>query len=268
MNFSLHQAIEEVLQMNVFTLNKLKPQTVRSVLLFWQSMLMICYQFQMTLIFLNAEKKSSCDRLETTDQGEDHYILEMSIKRDRQNRTMYISQQNYAKGILKRFGMEECKPISTPMENNAKFHKLSDEDEPFDTQIYQQAIGCLTYLSTATRPDISVAVSNLSRYMSCPSKAHWTGVKRIICYLKGTIDFGLEFSCVSDENPQVIGYSDADWAGDLDTRRSTSGYVFQIGRSTVSWCSKRQATVAKLTTEAEYVALSQATREAVWLRLC
>ena len=113
-------------------------------------------------------------------------------------------------------------------------------------------------------PDISVAVSNLSRYMSCPSKAHRTGVKQIICYLKGTIDFSLKFSCVSDENPQVIGYSDADWAGDLDTRRSTSGYVFQIGKSTASWCSKRQATVAKLTAEAEYVALSQATQEAVW----
>ena len=92
--------------------------------------------------------------------------------------------------------------------------------------------------------------------MSCPSKAHWTGVKRIIHYLKGTIDFGLKLSCVSDENPQVIGYSDADWAGDLDTSRSTSGYAFQIGQSTVSWCSKRQATVAKSTTEAEYVALS------------
>ena len=87
--------------------------------------------------------------------------------------------------------------------------------------------------------------------MSCPSKAHWTGVK---------------FSCFSDENSQIIDYSDADWAGDLDTRRSTSGYVFQTGQSTVSWCSKRQATVAKSTTEAEYVALSQVTQEAVWLR--
>ena len=113
--------------------------------------------------FLNAEKKSLCDRFEMTDQGEVHYILGMSIKRDRQNRTMYISQQNYVEGILKRFGMEDCKPISTPMENFAKFHKLSDEDKPFDTQIYQQAIGCLTYLSTAPRPDISVAVNALLR---------------------------------------------------------------------------------------------------------
>ena len=211
--------------------------------------------------FLNAEKKSVCDRFEMTDQEEVHYILGMSIKRDRKNRTMYISQQNYVEGILKRFGMEDRKPISMPMENSAKFHNLSDKDEPFDTQNYQQAIGYLTYLSTATPPDISVAVSTLSRYMSCPSKAHWTGVKQIICYLKRAIDFGLKFSCVNDENPQVIGYSDADWAGDLNTRRSTLAYVFQIRQSTVSWCSKRQATVAKLTTEAEYlyVALSQAT---------
>ena len=94
--------------------------------------------------------------------------------------------------------------------------------------------------------------------MSCLSKAHWTGVKRIIRYLKGTIDFVLNFLCANDENPQAIGHSDADWTGDLDTRRSTSGYVFQIGKSTVSWCSKRQATVSKSTTEAEYVTLSQA----------
>ena len=84
--------------------------------------------------------------------------------------------------------------------------------------------------------------------------------------MKGTVDFGLKFSCTDNENPQVVGYSDADWAGDLDTRRSTSGYVYQIGQSRVSWCSKRQGTVAKSTTEAEYVALSQATQEAVWLR--
>ena len=86
--------------------------------------------------FLNAEKKSLCDSFEMTDQGKVHYILEMSIKRDRQNHTMYISQQNYVKGILRHFGMEDCNSISTPMENCVKFHKLSDEDEPFNTHIY------------------------------------------------------------------------------------------------------------------------------------
>ena len=83
--------------------------------------------------------------------------------------------------------------------------------------------------------------------------------------LEGTINFGLKFSCLSDENPQIIGYCDTDWAGDLNTQRSISGFVFQMGQSTISWCSRRQATVAKSTTEAEYVTLSQATQEAVWL---
>ena len=120
-------------------------------------------------------------------------------------------------------------------------------------------------MSTATRPDIAAAVGVLSQYMSKPSKDHWTGVKRILRYLKGTLKYGLKFS-VHEEEPELFGYSDADWAGDVDTRRSTSGYVFQIGTSTVSWSSRKQATVAKSSTEAEYVALSSATREAVWLR--
>ena len=143
-------------------------------------------------------------------------------------------------------------------------HLLNREkDVPFDQQIYQQAIGCLTYASVCTRPDIAAAVSSLSQFMSQPSVDHWSGVKRILRYIKGTLNYGLIFT----EGDSVLrGYSDADWAGDLDTRRSTSGYVFMIGDSTVSWSSKRQATVAKSTTEAEYVALSHATQEAVWLR--
>ena len=120
-------------------------------------------------------------------------------------------------------------------------------------------------MSTATRPDIAAAVGVLSQYMSRPSKDHWIGVKHVLRYLKGTLMYGLKFSA-HEEEPELFGYSDADWAGDVDTRRSTSGYVFQIGSSTVSWSSKKQATVAKSSTEAEYVALSSATQEAVWLR--
>ena len=100
--------------------------------------------------------------------------------------------------------------------------------------------------------------------MSRPSKDHWIGVKRVLRYLKGTLKYGLKFTAHGEE-PELFGYSDADWAGDVDTRRSTSGYVFQIGSSTVSWSSRKQATVAKSSTEAEYVALSSATQEAVWL---
>ena len=120
-------------------------------------------------------------------------------------------------------------------------------------------------MSTATRIDIAAAVGVLSQYMSRPSKDNWIGVKRALRYLKGTLMYGLKFSA-HEEEPELLGYSDADWAGDVDTRRSTSGYVFQIGSSTVSRSSKKQATVGKSSTEAEYVALSSATQEAVWLR--
>ena len=142
--------------------------------------------------------------------------------------------------------------------------KLADEDKPFDIKLYQQAIGCLTYAATTTRPDIAAAVSVLSQYMSAPSEDHWSGIKRILRYIKGTTNYGLHFS--SDGINNLSGYSDADWAGDTDTRRSTSGYTFHIGNALISWSSKKQATVAKSSTEAEYVALSIATQEAIWLR--
>ena len=93
--------------------------------------------------------------------------------------------------------------------------------------------------------------------MSSPSKDRWVGVKRVLRYLKGTLNFSLRFS-FNDKNAKMFGFSDADWAGDVDTQRSTSGYDFQIRNSTVSWSSKMQATVAKSTTEAGYIALSQA----------
>ena len=216
-------------------------------------------------VLLKTEKDALCERFEMVDQGEIHYILGMSIKRDRECRTLTISQTNYVEKVLRKFGMENCKPVSTLLEPGRKFQQLSQGDEPFNVQTYQQAIGCLNYMSTATRPDIAAAVGVLSQYMSRPSKDHWIGVKRVLRYLKGILMYGLKFSA-HEEEPELFGYSDADWAGDVDTRRSTSGYVFQIGSSRVSLSSKKQATVAKSSTEAEYVALSSATQEAVWLR--
>ena len=126
-------------------------------------------------------------------------------------------------------------------------------------------LGCLAYVSTATRPDIAAAVVTLSQFMSDPSKEHWIGVKRMLRYIKGTLSYGLKFS-VNDDEYDLYGFSDADWAGDADNRRSTSGYVFKVADFTVNWCRKKQATVAKSTTEAEYVALSQSTQEAFYLR--
>ena len=119
------------------------------------------------------------------------------------------------------------------------------------------------YAMLGTRPDIAYAVSVVSRYGSNPNEAHWKAVKRIFRYLRHTVNHQLVFR--GDLKP-LSGYTDADWAGDQDTRRSTSGYVFDVGSAAISWSSKRQPTVALSTCEAEYIGQTQATKEAVWLR--
>ena len=210
-----------------------------------------------------AEKEALCREYDMVDNGEISSVLGLKITRDRRGRVLTISQPSYLLEMLKRFRMESCNPVSTPLEPGRQFTKMDENDVAFDQQIYQQAIGCLTYASVCTRPDIAAAVGVLSQFMSQPSENHWSGVKRILRYIKGTLNFGLKFTA---GDGVLRGYSDADWAGDFDTRRSTSGYAFKIGNATVSWSSKRQATVAKSTAEAEYVALSYATQEAVWLR--
>ena len=215
-------------------------------------------------LMLEKEKALLRDKFEMVDKGEAHYVLGMIIRRNREHKLLSICQPTYLDGVLDKFNMKDCNPVTTPMEAGKHFQKRTDGEPPFDKQLYQQAVGCLTYASTSTRPDISAALGVLSQYMSDPSENHWSGIKRLLRYVKGTLNYGLKFS--ADDSNLLQGFTDADWAADLDTRRSTSGYIFRIGDATVSWCSKRQLTVARSTTEAEYVALSFAVQECIWLR--
>ena len=157
---------------------------------------------------------------------------------------MFISQRKYFESVLKHSGMENCKPISTPLEYSKHFIKLSEHQETFDKETCQQAIACLTYLSTVTRPDIAASGGLLSRLMSNQSKDHWTGINRIFRYLNGTLNYGLKFTD-NTNGTQAIGFADSDWTGDINSRCLTSGCVFQIANCTVSWPSKNKATVAK-----------------------
>ena len=213
---------------------------------------------------LEREKSKLKEKFAMVDNGPIHFMLGMVIKRDRQNRTMTIDQSEYIRNILRRFNMENCKPVAIPMDPSRKFTRTTNEDESFNITLYQQAVGCLTYASLISRPDIAAATGMLAQYMSNPSADHWSGINRVLRYLRGTIDYGLSYS--DSGNNDLVGFSDADWAGDLDTRRSTSGYTFHVGTALVSWSSRKQATVARSSTEAEYVALSSATQEAIWLR--
>lgn len=140
--------------------------------------------------------------------------------------------------------------------------KATEDEEVLDQKSYQSLIGSLMYLALCTRPDIAFAVGMLARFNSKPNQSHWTAAKRVLRYLRGTANFGVVYS----GNANLVGYSDADWAGSLDDRKSTSGYIFQVSGGPVSWRSKKQETVALSTAEAEYVALSSASQECVWMR--
>jgi hypothetical protein len=214
---------------------------------------------------LEAEKARISSEFAMDDRGEIHFILGMEVKRDRARKIITISQKAYLESVLTRFGMNECNPVSTPLETGKRFERLSEGDETVDIKLFQAAIGSLNYAAIATRPDLSLAVGLLSQHMVNPGKDHWSGIKRVLRYVKGTVDFGLRFEASNDFS--LHGYSDADWAGCTETRKSTSGQLFRIGNCSISWRSRKQSIVALSTTEAEYVAMCESAQEAVWLRV-
>ncbi|XP_048491166.1 uncharacterized mitochondrial protein AtMg00810-like [Beta vulgaris subsp. vulgaris] len=191
--------------------------------------------------------------------GELKHFLGLEVERTKDG--IFLCQQKYARDLLEKYGMLDCKPMSTPMEVNARLCSVEGKDLE-DVTMYRQLVGSLIYL-TLSRPDIAYAVSVISRFMQKPMKRHLEAVRRILRYVKGTIDYGILYR--NDKEFEVVGYCDADYAGDLDTRRSTTGYVFNLGSAAVSWCSKRQPTVSLSSTEAEYRAAAMATQECVWL---
>jgi hypothetical protein len=149
------------------------------------------------------------------------------------------------------------------MEFGIKLNKNQDIDQMTDKP-YSSLIGSLLYLSNSTRPDITFAVHRLSSYNSNPNEIHWKAAKRILKYLKKTDDLGLVFKNSNDCT--LHGYSDSDWASDLDTRRSTTGYFVTLNRNPISWCSKRQNTIALSTAEAEYMGISETIKELIWIK--
>ncbi|XP_049367923.1 uncharacterized mitochondrial protein AtMg00810-like [Solanum verrucosum] len=193
-------------------------------------------------------KEEMMQIFEMTDLGLMTYFLGMEIKPSKSE--VFICQKKYAKEILKKFQMEECKSMSTPMNKKEKLCKEDGADK-VDKGYYRSLIGCLMYL-TATRPDILFVVSLLSRFMHCASEMHLRVAKRILRYIKGTIDYGVKFEkCPSFK---LLGFSDSDWAGSADDMRSTSGHCFSLGSGIFLWSSKKQEIVAQSTVEAEFIA--------------
>lgn len=196
------------------------------------------------------------------DLGDLHYFLGIEVHKVKDG--LMLSQEKYASDLLRRVGMYECKPVSTPLSTS---EKLSVNEGtllgPQDSTQYRSVVGALQYL-TLTRPDISFSINKVCQFLHAPTTTHWAAVKRILRYVKYTVDTGLKFC----RNPSLLvsGFSDADWAGSPDDRRSTGGFAVFLGPNLVSWSARKQATVSRSSTEAEYKALANATAEIMWVQ--
>ncbi len=177
-------------------------------------------------------KKALSEKFDVKDLGELNYFLGVQVIQDHKDGKVWIGQPTFTESVLKKYGMQEAKPIKTPVNVNSKLVKASEESESADQGLYQSAVGSLlylSYLSSRKRPDIAFAVNSAARFCSNPTKEHWTAVKR---YLRGTTQFGLLYA--KGNSSDLVGYSDADWAGDCNDYKSTTGYMFQIGGTAVT----------------------------------
>jgi hypothetical protein len=221
---------------------------------------------------LTKTKQALCFEVEMTDIGPitNTTILGLQVLYNKQTRILKIFQIRYIELLLIKFKMEACNLVSTPMEPRLKLTKdnspQNDEDLAAMTNIpYKSLVGSLMHASISTRPNISYSTNSVAQYLSNPRKKHWGSAKRILRYLEGTKTLGLMYRA-SQQPFTLEGYSDANWAGNVDTRRSTSGYCFLLGNCVVSWTSRKQKSVALSSTESEYMAISKASADAIWLR--
>ncbi|KAG7598335.1 Reverse transcriptase RNA-dependent DNA polymerase [Arabidopsis suecica] len=214
-------------------------------------------------------KRELSIKFEMKDLGPAKKILGMQIIRDRPNGALWLSQGDYLNKILVTYNMEEAKLVTTPLGAHFKLSAATEEalakDEEFMKSVpYSNAVGSIMYAMIGTRPDLAYPVGVISRYMSQPAKDHWLAVKWVMRYIKGTLDTKLCYKRNADF--KIVGYCDADHGADRDKRRSITGLVFTIGGNTISWKSGLQRVVALSSTESEYMSLTEAVKEAVWLK--
>ncbi|CAM8954016.1 unnamed protein product [Rhodiola kirilowii] len=206
--------------------------------------------------------RSLSDTFPIKDLGRLHYFLGIQVAYNSEGQI--LTQKKYALDLLHRAKMENCRPTTTPISTTEKLTKNSGQLlDGNDVLKYRSMVGGLLYL-TLTRPDISFAVNKVCQFLSKPTSEHWEAVKRIMRYIKGTANMGLKFQYSSRTRLSI--FTDADWAGCPDDRRSTGGFAIFFGPNLISWSAKKQPTVSRSSTEAEYKALANGTAEAIWIQ--
>jgi hypothetical protein len=196
-----------------------------------------------------------------TDLEKMRYFLGVEVTQN--DKRIFISQQKYAREILSRFDMKQCNIVCNPIVVGNKLSK-DESGKKVDATNFKQMVGCLMHL-LATRPELAYVVCLIARYMENPTEIHFATTKRILRYLKGSLQYGILYK-KGELNCELEGWSDSDYAGDLDDRKSTSGYVYKLGSGAISWSSKKQAIVILSTTEAEFVTASSCACQGIWLR--
>jgi hypothetical protein len=206
-------------------------------------------------------------RVEIVDLGPIHWMLGIEIHRNREERTVSLSQKSYIQSIIRRFHFDDLKPVSSPMDPQVKLSinqcpSTPEERAKMKNSQYRECVGSLMYAALGTRPDITFAVAKLSKFLHNPGQHHFDAVKRVFRYLIGTADLCLTFGETARE---LTGYVDADGSQEVE-RRAVTGYAYIIDGGAVSWNSKQQELVVLSTTEAEYVAATHAAKEGLWIR--
>jgi transposase InsO family protein len=220
--------------------------------------------FTSDMIELIKVKTDLMQSFDMRDLGDLEFIVGIRVIRDRSTKKIYLDQEAYCNRILEKFGMNYANPVKTPLVSHlTPSNDLELDDSQFP---YRSVVGSLMYLMVGTRPDIAVACSELSRYLEKPSQKHVVAAKRVLRYLKGSSQLRLEFD--GNKPLQPVAFADADYANDIETRKSTTGYVVQSCGGPITWKSKIQPTVALSTTEAEYYAAAFCCQEICWIQEC
>ncbi|GJZ60536.1 retrovirus-related pol polyprotein from transposon TNT 1-94 [Tanacetum coccineum] len=213
-----------------------------------------------TLALIEKFKTSMKSEFEMSDMGEMRYFLGVEVNQGEDG--IHINQQKYAREILQRFNLEYCNSVKNPIVPGCTLVK-NNQSGFVDATLYKQMVGCVMYLAI-TRPDIMFVVAQLCRHMDAPTEQHMSAMKKLFRYVQGTKELGIFYKKAASD--MLIAYSDSDYAGDYDTRRSTSGYVCFLSGAAIAWSSKRQPIVTLSTTEAEFVAATACACQVVWLR--